>query len=189
MDADSQNLRVKMIHNNLAEVPSYPLAAGYSLRWFRKGDELSWYKVQQETEKYNDITKDLFAHEFGSDLQVHSKRICFVERQSDGHLVGTAAAWWEKNSDKPELGRIHWVAIVPSSQGLGLSKCLLSAVCLQLQKLGHMQAYLTTSTERLPALNLYRLFGFQAVAETKQEKKAWKLIEHNLKLGLGEDFQ
>ena len=188
MEAVSRNPSVIMVNKNLAKIPHYPLTEGYSLRWFQKGDEISWRKVQLENENFNDIPKGLFTHDFSNNLQAHSKRICFVERLLDGHIVGTAAAWWKESSDKPELGRVHWVAIIPSFQGLGLSKGLLSAVCQRLQELGHEQAYLTTSTTRLPALNLYRLFGFQAVAENEQEWKEWKFIEQDLKLGLGDDF-
>ncbi len=58
--------------------------------------------------------------------------------------------------------RIHWVAIAPAYQGRGLAKPLVAAACLRLRALGHVWAYLTTSTSRLPAVSLYTKFGIRS---------------------------
>ncbi len=188
MDTVLKNIRVKMILKDHSNIPCFHLPEGYALRWFRKGDDLVWRNIQADADIYNDITDSLFKDEFGSNSVVHAQRICFLENQKTEELVGTAAAWWQDNPDGTVWGRVHWVAIIPSYQGLGLSKGLLSAVCICLRELGHTKSFLTTTTARVPAINLYRLFGFQAASETVEEWKAWKLIEQDLKLGAGEDF-
>jgi ribosomal protein S18 acetylase RimI-like enzyme len=74
-------------------------------------------------------------------------------------------------------GRVHWVAILPAFQGRGLAKPLLTAVCLRLRELGHTSAYLSTSAARIPALNLYRQFGFAPVIRDEMERAVWQEIE------------
>jgi GNAT superfamily N-acetyltransferase len=56
---------------------------------------------------------------------------------------------------------VHWVAIVPECQGIGLGKALMTLLCQRLRELGHDQAYLFTSSERVSAIRLYLRFGFE----------------------------
>jgi ribosomal protein S18 acetylase RimI-like enzyme len=95
----------------------------------------------------------------------------------DGQAIGTATAWFKDNFEGRRFGRVHWVAIVPEYQGRGLAKPLMSTICRRLQELGHDCAYLTTSTARLPAINLYRRFGFEPLIRTPEEADIWKRLD------------
>jgi GNAT superfamily N-acetyltransferase len=148
-----------MVREDLDNLPSHPLPAPFSIRWYEPGDEVHWVALQAPFYQPGEITVDLFREEFGSNADALSARHSFL-LDPTGQPIGTAAAWTYDGFRGPEYGRIHWVAIARDYQGRGLSKPLLSAVCRRLLDLGHTKAYLTTSTHRPVAVALYRRFGF-----------------------------
>ncbi len=174
-----QNTKVVMELASLTSIPEYGLPQGFALRWYEAGDEVSWLQIQAAADQYNDITADLFIKTFGDDQATHEKRICFLTTAM-GEPIGTAAAWWDEEGAKGCLGRVHWVAILPAFQGSGLAKPLLATVCKRLRELGHTSGYLTTSAARLPALNLYRKFGFVPVIRDEAERAVWQEIAKEL---------
>jgi len=171
-----QNTEVVMERASLTGIPEYDLPQGFALRWYQADDESAWREIQAAADQYNDIPADLFRKTFGNVQTEHMKRICFLTT-AKGEPIGTAAAWWGEEGAEGRPGRIHWVAILPAFQGRGLAKPLLSAVCLRLRELGHTSAYLTTSAARIPALNLYRQFGFVPVIRDEVDRDVWKEIE------------
>jgi GNAT superfamily N-acetyltransferase len=171
-----QNTKVVMERASLADIPEYGLPEGFALRWYEQGDESAWREIQAAADRYNDITAELFFKTFGNKPTAHEQRLCFLTTAT-GKPIGTAAAWWGEERAAGRWGRVHWVAILPAFQGRGLAKPLLTAVCLRLRELGHSSAYLTTSAARIPALNLYRLFGFVPVIRDEMERAVWQEIE------------
>ena len=156
-------------------IPVYPLPEGFSFRFYVPGDENSWVKLQSNADKFNKIDLDLFRREFGNDADILKQRMLFL-LNPEGEIIGTAAAWL--NND---YGRVHWVAVHPDYQGKGLSKPLLSAVCEKLVLLGHDKAYLTTSSARIPAINLYLEFGFLPQIIGPDDKKIWESLKTHCK--------
>jgi GNAT superfamily N-acetyltransferase len=175
-----QNAKVVMERASLTAIPEYGLPQGFVLRWYQAGEESAWLQIQAAADDLNDITADLFRKTFGNEQTAHEQRICFLTTAT-GEPIGTAAAWWGEEGAEGRRGRIHWVAIFPAFQGRGLAKPLLTAVCLRLRELGHTSAYLTTSAARIPALNLYRQFGFVPVIRDEMERAMWQEIDLNLR--------
>ncbi len=171
-----QNTKVIMERASLAAIPEYSLPQEFALRWYEAGDEAAWLQIQAAADRLNDITADLFRKTFGDEQTAHEQRICFLTTAT-GEPIGTAAAWWGEKGAEGRWGRIHWVAILPAFQGHGLAKPLLTVVCLRLRELGHTSAYLTTSAARIPALSLYRQFGFVPVIRDEMERAVWQEIE------------
>jgi GNAT superfamily N-acetyltransferase len=66
-------------------------------------------------------------------------------------------------------------------QGKGLANPLMSIICHRLRELGHSRFYLTTSTARIPAINLYLKFGFQPEINSNEDLLAWREISNKLK--------
>jgi len=182
MDRIREYISIKMVRENLDDIPEYDLPAGYSIRWYQPGYEEYWQKVQSLADDYNRVTPDLFEEQFGSDIQLLSERQCFL-CDSKGNIIGTATAWFD-NSEEKSVGRIHWVAIVPKQQNRGLARPLLTIICKRLKELGHSKTYLTTQTVRIPAINLYAKFGFAPVIDTDRDREIWEKLQKHLKYPL-----
>ncbi len=172
-----------MARENLAGIPEFELPPGYSLRWYRTGDEKAWIEIQSPSYGANQITLELFRKAFGADEKELRRRQCYI-LDANGHAIGTATAWFNDDAKGLLWGRIHWVAIAPPHQGIGLGKALMTTVCERLKAMGHQRAYLTTSTSRVPAINLYLMFGFAPQVDGDEQLEAWRAIESRVKYPL-----
>lgn len=182
MSIVEKNVSVNMIRRDLDNLPSFSFREGFCSRWFEPEDVDLWVKLYTAADEYNKITPELFFDEFGEDTDIWHQRICFIE-DDKGVALGTAAAWFNNDFQGESWGRIHWVAIIPEAQGKGLSKPMMSAVCERLKHLGHEKAYLVTSSARVPAINLYRKFGFMPDVSTSEKQQIWD--EFEIETGIG----
>lgn len=176
MNIVEKNERVTMVRQNLCGLPDYPLPPRYSIRAYSPGDEGTWVRIESAAEQYKEITLELFHGEFADDPAALAQRQFFLF-DPQGIAIGTATAWFDSNYHGREFGRIHWVAIVPDSQGLGLARPLLSKICSTLLALGHKSAYLVTSTARVSAIRLYLLFGFLPEIRGPEDEAIWAGME------------
>jgi GNAT superfamily N-acetyltransferase len=182
MDPTREYIDVKMIRENLDNIPEYSLPVGYSIRWYRPGYEKHWQAVQSLADEYTRVTPDLFQEQFGTDKQLLSERQCFL-CDSEDNIIGTATAWLDNQGGKSP-GRIHWLAIIPQQQGRGLAKPLLTTICKRLKELGHSRTYLTTQSVRIPAINLYAKFGFTPVIDSDRDTEIWEKLQNYIKYPL-----
>lgn len=171
-----------MIRENLDNIPDFGLPAGYSIRWFQPGDEKSWHKIHLLADQYTVVTPDLFEKEFGNKIRILAERQCFLLDRKDSP-IGTASAWFDDCS-KQSSGRIHWVAVIPTEQGKGLAKPLLTMVCKRLKALGHQRSHLTTQTVRISAINLYLTFGFAPAIDSERDRQIWQRLQKYLKYAI-----
>jgi len=173
MSIVERNLPLKMTRASLDNVPEFTLPEGLSIRWYQPGDGATWLRIHQAADRYNEITPDLFPRQFGTDERLLCERQCYL-LDSHGNAIGTGTAWFNDNFEGAKFGRVHWMAIAPDYQGRGLAKPLLTVICRRLRELGHDRAYLSTSTVRIPAINLYLRFGFTPLVGTAEEAAAWR---------------
>ncbi|WP_420642409.1 GNAT family N-acetyltransferase [Candidatus Leptofilum sp.] len=171
---------IEMQCPDLNKTPIHHLPTKYSIRDFQPGDERVWLAIQKLADKYNVITEALFYQEFGNQIQIIKQRQLYLLNPSK-QTIGTSTAWFTMSGSRPNWGRVHWVAIVPSEQGKGLAKPLLSFTCRRLCDLGHSKAYLTTANNRIAAINLYLKFGFQPIITTKDQLEIWTSLESKLR--------
>ena len=171
-----------MVNERLADAPTFAFPARYRLRWYAPGDADVWLRLQIAADRYNTFEPDTFVREFGQDEIRLQQRVGFLLDPWQAP-IGTISAWADVFNDR-EYGRIHWVAIVPEEQGKGLAKPMMSAACQRLLALGHTNAYLDTATVRVPAINLYRLFGFEPVIRDDRERDIWRELALHLKMPL-----
>jgi len=174
------NITVNMIRPTLDDLPVCPIPAGFSLRTYLPGDEAAWVAIHLEADRWNRVTLNTFQKEFGVDPAPLTARQFYLCDAAD-QPIGTATGWANDNYRGAAWGRIHWVALLPAYHGRGLAKPLLAAACWRMRELGHDKAYLVTSTARIPALNLYRSFGFEPEIRSAEDEAAWAAVRSYLK--------
>ena len=166
---------LKLLREDLENIPDFDIPAGYTIRSYRPGDEAHWLRIHLLADYENQFKPDTFKQQFGSDVRILAQRQFYV-LDSAQHVIGAATAWFNEDFDGERIGRVHWVAIVPECQGRGLSRPLMTTVCRRLRELGHNKAYLTTSAARTAAIHLYLRFGFAPLIRTETDRVAWAQI-------------
>jgi ribosomal protein S18 acetylase RimI-like enzyme len=180
MDIIKENIRIGMIHNDLAKAPRYSLPERFSLRFCQQGDQKAWVDIHKEADQSNDIDLHKFEEVFSEHpLPLEERQLYLLN--SDNEPIGTATAW-EREREGSIRGLVHWVAIHPGYQGRGLAKPLLSATLSRLMELGYEDAFLYSSTARMPAINLYWKFGFRPLITDRKEVETWGRVTSRLHL-------
>ena len=177
------NVDVWMIHRDLARAPRYTLPAGYRMRGYRDGDVATWVRIQQAAETFFVPTAQTFADSMPGDTDYLAARVLFLVDPA-GEDIGTITAWNDAEFDGQDMGRIHWVAMVPAAQGRSLAKPMLSAALDALRARGYNAAWLWTGTGRIAALNLYLSFGFLPHPRDDAEREAWRAVAPELRYPL-----
>jgi GNAT superfamily N-acetyltransferase len=167
-----------MVHD-LKEIPDSPFPASYKMRSFTGMDHEKWASILTEAGEFPDqeAALDRFREEFGPHPTDVKERMYFIENE-EGEAIGTATAWYGVLRGE-EIGRIHWVGIIPEHQGKKLAKPLL---CFLLKKLAgwHDKAYLKTQTTNVKAVNAYLSLGFVPSIQDETQKAGWVLLEKEL---------
>ncbi len=173
-------VRIKMIRHDLEDIPQFPLPSQYAIRWYEPGFERHWVDIHLAADKYSPISPELFVKLFGTDHQLLAQRQCYLT-DAPGNFFATASAWFGDQTFGQEVGLLHWLAILPDMQGKGLAKPLLSIVLNRMRELNHKWVYLRTATVRIPAINLYRQFGFVPHIQSPKDLKKWSSLGGKLK--------
>jgi GNAT superfamily N-acetyltransferase len=178
MNIIDKNLPVSMVQVNMYKFPVYPIPETYTIRFYRPGDEKNWLDIQRGADKFNQIDANLFDETFGTDKEILVQRILFL-CNSENKTIGTAAAWFNDYYHGDKYGRVHWVAIHPDFQWKGLSKPLLSTTCQRIRDFGNNKCYLTTSSARIAAINLYLNFGFIPEVSNSKDESIWNSLKQH----------
>jgi GNAT superfamily N-acetyltransferase len=177
------NVAVHMIRTCIEPFPRRSLAPGYRFRTYRPEDRATWTYLQRAAEPFFAVDDDLFQREFGDRLDALPDRMFFVETDS-GLDVGTITAWWQPDwRECGDWGQIHWVAVHPDYQRLGISTALLTCAMQRLNK-SHRRAMLGTSTGRVWALKAYLDFGFYPLPRELDDPEileAWQQVQKMLR--------
>src|SRR5690349_1756048 len=105
-----------MARADLEFLPPFPLPEGFSVAWYRPGDETHWLHVQVAAERFLEITPKLFWQQFGAgaeegrrDSTLHdlSERQCFLF-DPFRQIIGTGTAWFDA-AEGVCWGRVHWL--------------------------------------------------------------------------------
>ena len=169
---------VKMVRPHLRDIPLVPFAGGFQIRPMRVAEGGLWTDIVREAEQYLPLSEDLFDKEFGADLPAVPQR-CFLIVDDSGAAVGTISAWYNRDYKGQEYGVIHWVAIRPAYQGIGLGKAGMSFAMTRMAQ-WHERAMLGTQTRRLPAIRLYLNFGFLPELDREGAVEIWKTVSAKL---------
>ncbi len=166
-------VRVCLVRPHLEAVPDCALPAGFVLRRYRPGDRDRWVEIVSAADTFQQITAATHRTAFGRDAKALAERQLFLVAPG-GCWIGTATAWHGEGERGRDLGRVHWLAMLPAWQGRGLGRALLAATLQRLRELGHARACLTTESVRLAAIRLYLHFGFTPDLTRPADREVWR---------------
>jgi len=174
---------VQMIRENMDDIAQVAFPEGFGVRDMRTEDASLWTDIHWDAEPFiakpfMEINEELFFREFGDDAAEIKQRLFFVVTDK-GVAVGTVGAWYSRDFKGADYGRIHWIAVRPAYQGLGLGKAALSCAMNRLAK-WHRRCYLTTQTGRIPAIRMYLDFGFLPDLDPDGAADAWRGVREKL---------
>ena len=93
--------------------------------------------------------------------------------------MGTVSAWYRRDLSDEDLGLIHWIAIRPAYQGLGLGKAALAFALHTLAEY-HTRCCLGTQSRRLVAIKMYLDYGFEPDLSPTGALEAWRAVSAEL---------
>lgn len=180
---------VLMKRDNRTELPNYILPAGFRFTGFRTGDEKEWAEIETSVGEFKRSVDALvyFQKNYLPQVNELERRCIFIEKDY-GIKAATLTVWWNYTGLRRDPW-IHWVAVRPEYQGLGLGKALVSEGMKKLMDIeGDRDIYLHTQTWSYKAINIYRDAGFKITAEpglagyeNKEYGKAMELLKSYLR--------
>jgi len=166
-----------------APMPDSPLPDGFVFAPYADGDETSWARIEASVQEFDSEFAALmhFNEKFMPHKEELRRRCVFVE-DSDGRKVATATAWWSvvEGRRRPWL---HWVAVEPAYQGLGLGKAIVRHVTRLLDILGGgAPMFLKTQTWSHKAVGIYLAHGYEPTGEKALYRKRGDNLKKALKI-------
>ena len=132
---------------------------GYTIRPYRDGDEVHWAAIETSVGEFSSVEKAMerWNNEYLPQIEMVRRR-CLFAIGPDGQYLGTCTAW---EVFEPEVKfMIHWVAVKPEAQGLGLGGALVSRAMELFAQAGTFPVALHTQTWSHKAIRLYHKLGF-----------------------------
>jgi len=144
----------------------FPLPDKFRFTLFRAGDEKEWAEIETSVGEFDSVEDALiyFEKNFLPYLNELERRCIFIE-DSEGNKVATLTIWWRYTGLRRDPW-IHWVAVRPEYQGLGLGKAIVSEGLRRLIEIeGDRDTYLHTQTWSYKAIGIYIKAGFEITDE------------------------
>lgn len=187
LDKSLDYYRVIMKRTAGAPLPHAELPEGFSFVLYRDGDVQAWGEIETsvlEFDRAEDAVRHFNTHYVPYDSEVR-RRTLFIQRADDGRKVATFTAWWDYTGNR-RYPFMHWVAVKPAYQGLGLGKAIIAkGVWLMVELEGDCVMYIPTQTWSHKAIKLYRWAGFELEWDEpevggvmNQTRQAYSLIRH-----------
>ncbi|MCL2169470.1 MAG: GNAT family N-acetyltransferase [Defluviitaleaceae bacterium] len=175
---DYKNVIMKIESDKINDIESPMLPDGFSFRFFRSGDEEHWARIEASVLEFDsaDAARAYFERAYLPHKKNLEKR-CIFALNRDGLPIATANSWF---ADSKELGyqaSLHWVAVCPDYQGLGIGRAITKQALINFQSLEpNKPVWLHTQTWSHPAIRLYHNLGFSIM-------KTERLANNNTKDG------
>ena len=151
---------MRLDENIYVHEPTLP--KGFRFRFFKKGDEYHWARIETSVLEFENEQKayQYFCRDYLYRLPELEKRCIFIVNPA-GLPVATATAWYA-NSDVGYQASLHWVGVCPEYQKLGLGKAIVMKVLsLFAAWEPRERIWLHTQTWSHAAIRLYHSLGFR----------------------------
>jgi len=166
------------------KVAGHPtLPEGYSFRFFTTDDEAHWARIETSVLEFEaeGIAREYFTKSFLPRKGELLKRCVFV-LDPEGLPIATATAWFA-NSELGHQASLHWVAVCPEHQGLGIGRAVVQQALMIFHELDPSSpVWLHTQTWSHVAVKLYHGLGFNMM-------KTAKLANSNTRDGVPKIYQ
>lgn len=143
-------------------VPEVILPEGFSFVNFTAGDEDQWAEIEASVLEFDTVeeAKDYFKAEYLPYFKEIQRRLLFIQTEK-GEKVATFTIWWNYIGEL-RIPSVHWVAVKPEYQGLGLGKAIVfKGIEKALSIEGDRDIYLHTQTWSYRAIGIYMKAGFE----------------------------
>ena len=158
-------LHIFMMMDELDERAVKPLPTGFSIRNCRPDEYDAWKSMHiddpAQASLYHGVLDDYFKLVYAPHGGLFFERCRFV-CDANGAPVGTAFIWRAYG----EVNTLHWLKVLPSHEGLGIGRGLLSALFTELAP-GDFPVYLHTHPTSFRAVKLYTDFGFRLLRDRR----------------------
>ena len=166
LDKSIEYMHVLMHRKSGTLIPEVYLPEGFKFTQYKSGDEKSWAKIETSVLEFDDELDALlyFQQEY---LRIPSEAElrCFFVENEQGEKVATASAWHGYSGIRRDPC-VHWVAVKPDYQGLGLGKAIVSRIMRHMIDIeGDRDFYLHTQTWSHVAIRMYMTLGFYITGE------------------------
>ena len=156
-----KNIIMKLESKLIPTIFDLVLPNGYTFRLYNNGDEIHWARIETSVLEFDSETDayDYFLKTYITRIDELKSRCVFVLYQ-DGLPIATTTAWYD-NSDLGHQANLHWVAVCPKYQGMGIGEAVIKkALQIYSELEPHEDILLHTQTWSHNAVNLYHKLGF-----------------------------
>ncbi|MGI5959892.1 MAG: GNAT family N-acetyltransferase [Massiliimalia sp.] len=193
-DKSLPHIGVIMEKRDTQYYPHFELPRGFHFHSYQPGYEEKWAQLEYEVEGMDTLeeARGVFYTEFllgqtyqwldrdGEEkrypqpeqcpyFEEMRRRMVFV-MDDRGELTGIGALWpgWTFGREDQ---RLHWIAVKPKYQGLGIAKAIVSKLLDLYNDMGYSgYLYLASQTWSYKALRIYYLFGFEPYLGEKPQR-------------------
>ena len=159
-----KNIIMRLDSNQSENLIEPELPENFSFRFFTPSDVKHWGRIEASVLEFD--SENLAASYFEAAYIPYIKELqerCLFVLNPDGIPVATANAWYA-DSELGHQASLHWVAVCPEYQGIGIGKCITIKALNVLRALEpDIPVWLHTQTWSHTAVRLYHSLGFNMV--------------------------
>lgn len=165
--------QLRMIHK-FDHIPDVPVPEGFTVRNFRKGEELIWVGICKNGLLEADAGIEMWEKRIMKTIQDPEKDVFFICDAEDKPVATYAGYILDDGT-----GNVHMVAAAPEARGHGLGKFMVSAILKKMDKDVSAETHLLrlrTDDWRIPAVVGYLKGGFHPVLFDEGMQERWQKI-------------
>ncbi|MFW6007108.1 MAG: GNAT family N-acetyltransferase [Halanaerobiales bacterium] len=166
LDKSVEFHRVIMHRKKGTPVPEPSLPEGFKFVRFQEGDEKEWAEIEASVGEFERAVDALvyFQENYLPHKGEVERRTIFIESSKE-EKVATLTNWWDYTGFRRDPW-LHWVAVKPEFQNLGLGKAVIFEGMQRMLKIeGDRDVYLPTQTWSYKAIGIYQKAGFEVTPE------------------------
>lgn len=147
-------------------LPKACLPPGFRYTEFSPGAEIAWAEIEASVDEFDnpELALKYFQEKYLAYPEEVKRRTIFIETESK-EKIATFTIWWDYTCQL-RVPSVHWVAVRPRYQGMGLGKALtFEGMELSVAIEGDRDIFLHTQTWSHTAIAVYLKAGFRFMKE------------------------